>query len=85
MAEWSGLKTGRKHCGKRRNCSSRAISLFSTVFSKDMYCRQVKTRACLGKDSTLRFMKGCKSPFFFHYYFVNSYTFCYNPEKYALQ
>ena len=25
---------GRKHCGKRRNCSLRAISPFSTVFSK---------------------------------------------------
>ena len=42
------LLTGRKHCGKRRNCSSRAISPFPTVFSKDLYCRHVKTRACLG-------------------------------------
>ena len=25
---------GRKHCGKRRNCSLRAISPFPTVFSK---------------------------------------------------
>ena len=40
---------GRKHCGKRRNCSLRAISPFPTVFSKDLYCRLVKTRACLGK------------------------------------
>ena len=39
----------RKHCGKRRNCSSRAISPFPTVFSKGLYCRHVKTRACLGK------------------------------------
>ena len=30
-------KKGRKHCGKRRNCSLRAISLFPTVFSKDLY------------------------------------------------
>ena len=28
---------------------SKAISPFPTVFSKDMYCRQVKTMACLGK------------------------------------
>ena len=28
------IKTGRKHCGKRRNCSLRAISPFPTVFSK---------------------------------------------------
>ena len=40
---------GRKHCGKRRNCSLQAISSFPTVFSKDFYCRHVKTRACLGK------------------------------------
>ena len=33
---------GRKHCGKRRNCSLRAISPFPTVFSKDL-----KTRVCL--------------------------------------
>ena len=38
----------RKHCGRRRNCSLRAISPFSAVFSKDLYCRHVKTRACLG-------------------------------------
>ena len=28
------LQTGRKHCGKRRNCSLRAISPFPTVFCK---------------------------------------------------
>ena len=39
-----------KHCGKRRNCSLRAISPFPTVFSKELYCRHVKTRACLGED-----------------------------------
>ena len=27
---------GRKHDGKRRNCSPRAISPFPTVFSKDL-------------------------------------------------
>ena len=43
------LQTGIKHCGKRRNCSWRAISPFPSVFSKDLYCRHVKTRACLGK------------------------------------
>ena len=40
---------GRKHCGKRRNCSLRAISPFSTVFLKDLGCRHIKRRACLGK------------------------------------
>ena len=34
---------------KRRNCLLRAISPFPTVFSKDLYSRYVKTRACLGK------------------------------------
>ena len=43
------LQIGRKHCGERRNCSLRAISPLSTVFSKDLYYRHVKTRACLGK------------------------------------
>ena len=30
------IKMGRKQCGKRRNCSLRAISPFSTVFAKDL-------------------------------------------------
>ena len=48
---------GRKHCGKRRNCSLRAISSFPTVFSKDFYCRHVKTRVCLGKGLGLPTLK----------------------------
>ena len=28
----------RKHCGKRRNCSLRAISSFPTMFSKALCC-----------------------------------------------
>ena len=32
----------RKHCGKRRNFSLRAISPFPTVFSKDLYCKHVE-------------------------------------------
>ena len=43
------LKKGRKHSGKRRNCSLRAISPFPTVFSKDFNSRHVKIRARLGK------------------------------------
>ena len=31
------FQIGRKHCGKRRNYSWRAISSFHTVFSKDLY------------------------------------------------
>ena len=39
--------------GKRRNCSLRAISPFPTVFSKDLYCRHIKTRACLTHYHTM--------------------------------
>ena len=35
--------------GKRKNCLLRTISPFLTVFSKDLYCRHVETRVCLGK------------------------------------
>ena len=45
----AALNLSRMHCGKRRNCLLRAISPFPTVFSKDLYCRHVKTMACLGK------------------------------------
>ena len=43
------LKKGRKNFWKRRNCLSWALSPFPTLFSKDFYWRDVKTRACLGK------------------------------------
>ena len=43
--------TGRKHCGKRRNCSLLAISSFSTVFSKDLNSRHVKTVFVCGRDA----------------------------------
>ena len=46
------LQMGRKHCGKRRNCSLRAISSFPTVFSKVLYCRHAKDGACLEKRLT---------------------------------
>ena len=35
--------------GKEKKCWLGTISPFSTVFSKDLYRRHVKTRACLGK------------------------------------
>ena len=34
---------------------ARAISPFPLIFSKDLYCRHVKTRACLGKGYTIIF------------------------------
>ena len=36
------IQTGRKHCGKKRNCSLRAISPFPTVFSKGLLPRASK-------------------------------------------
>ena len=43
-----------KNCGKRRNCSLRAISPLPTMFSNDSYCRHGKTRTCLGKEKPER-------------------------------
>ena len=42
------IQMGRKHCGKRRNCSLRAISPFPTVFSKGLFPRGVKRCHCVG-------------------------------------
>ena len=42
------IQTGRKHSGKRRNCSLRAISHFPTVFSKGLVPRGVKRCHCVG-------------------------------------
>ena len=42
------IQTGRKHCGKRRNCSLRAISPFPTVFSKGVFPRGVRRCHCVG-------------------------------------
>ena len=42
------IQTGRKHCGKRRNCSLRSMSPFPTVFSKGLFLRGVKGCHCVG-------------------------------------
>ena len=42
------IQTGRKHCGKRRNCLLQAISPFPTVFSKGLFPRGVKRCHCVG-------------------------------------
>ena len=41
------IQMGRKHCGKWRNCSLRAISPFPTVFSKGMFFRGVERCHCV--------------------------------------
>ena len=35
--------------GKGEIASYKQFLLFPIVFSKDLYCRHIKTRACLGK------------------------------------
>ena len=56
-----------ENTGKRRNCLLRAISPFPTVFSKDLYCRLFKTRACLGKGYTCSFINPFPNkPWFLH-------------------
>ena len=41
--EWQKvLQMSRKHCGKWRNCSLRAISPFPTMCFQDLYCRHIK-------------------------------------------
>ena len=45
--------TGRNHSVKRTNCSFPAITPFPTVFLKEIKCKYVKSRACLGKVITL--------------------------------
>ena len=47
MAESYPIQTGEKHCGKRRNCSLRAISPFPTVFSRGLFPRSVKRCHCV--------------------------------------
>ena len=47
------LQTGRKHRGKRRNCSLRAISPFPKVFSKDLCCIRKKKPELIWKRLNL--------------------------------
>ena len=44
------LQMGRKHCGKRRDCSLRAISPFSQNVFKENVLQSLKYRACLRKS-----------------------------------
>ena len=47
--KWQNVtEMGRKHCGKRRNCSLPAISPFPTVFSKGLFPRGIKRCHCEG-------------------------------------
>ena len=51
LKKWKNiLRKGKKTVGKKGKLLAKAISPFSTVFSKDLYCRYFKTRACLGKS-----------------------------------
>ena len=67
MAESS--PKGYKTMLQKVNSSLQATSPFATVFSKSLYCRHIKTRACLGNgtklkqyaDDNLKFDKMAKS------------------------
>ena len=49
LTKWQKIiQMGRKHCGKRRNCSLRAIFPSPTVFSKGLFPRGVKRCYCVG-------------------------------------
>ena len=71
------LETGRKHCGKRRNWSLRAIPLFPTAFSKDLYCRHVKIGVCLGKGWKIKQFL----PLWVQYGYLENDVFCAKPKK----
>ena len=53
MAHSSPRRVDRKHCGKRRNYLLGVIPPCPIVFSKDLYSRHVKTRACLERGKQL--------------------------------
>ena len=46
------IQMGRKHCGKRRNCSLRAISPVPTVFSKGSFPRGCQKVSLCGNGLT---------------------------------
>ena len=46
------LRTGRKHCGKMRNCSLRAISLFSYSVFRRLVLHTLKIQGLIGKGLT---------------------------------
>ena len=72
--KWKYFQEGWKRCGKRRNCSLRAISPFHTAFSKDLYCRHVKTMACLG--NCLRGIDIRRAEIYIHVYVATIFNPC---------
>ena len=59
------LQTDRKHFGERRICSLRANFPFPRVFSKDMYCRHLKSKASMRKAK--RYINALFLPIFHPY------------------
>ena len=50
MAE--GSLNGRKHMQEKEKFLVMSNFSFPTIFSKDLYCRHLETRACLGKGKS---------------------------------
>ena len=70
------IQMGRKHSGKNRNCSLRAISPFPTVFSKGLFPRAVKRCHCVGKGKSIVIFHRLK----IHNYCKMKKQFSYNIE-----
>ena len=49
-----------KNCGCHGNKTEKFLKTVNTVFSKDLYCRNVKTRACRERVKTIQ--SGDKDP-----------------------
>ena len=64
------IQTGRKHCGKRRNCSLWAISPFPTVFSKGLFPWGVKR---------VKYLSKLTQPIPLLKYITSLYSSLYNP------
>ena len=71
----NGTKNGRKHCGKRRNCSLRAFSPFPSVF-KRLLQQTRKNQGLYGTGFNTLFSK-------YHSYLLLSRVLCLDSLKFV--
>ena len=62
------LQEGRKHCGKMRNCSFRAISHFCLSVFKRHILQTCQTKGLFGKGLTLYHISECYRPLLRQYF-----------------
>ena len=72
LAEDSSTKGAENCVGKEGTACLQAICPFPTVFLKDLYCRHIKIRACLGKG---------KAPFYQSNAHVNLFSWSKNSTR----